>query len=354
MRKQFGSKPSSTDISKYSLSPQWNGKGFVNAVNTKIDVNFFTLPKLLYRQFCKKENREPATKLPSRPFNRVEFEKSDSCMKGIWYGHSAVLMRLDNAVVFIDPMLGPDAAPISPFSINRFSDNTLSIIDDLPEIDLVLISHDHYDHLDYASISKLSIKTKHFFVAMGVARHLKGWGIEASKITEFDWWDKRSFNEMEITFTPTRHFSGRGLRDNGKGLWGGWAFKTAQGKIWFSGDGGYGEHFKEIGKRLGPFDLAFMECGQYNELWHQIHMYPEESIQAAIDANAKKVIPVHWGAFSLAQHSWTDPAERFVNEAKNKGMDYCLPALGEVFDGQIEEAVCLVAISIVGENSLQA
>jgi len=332
VHKQFGSRPSSADLSKYRLSSHWNGKCFVNAVDTKIDVNFFTLPKVLYKQFCQKENREPVAKLPISSFDKIEFEKLDSRVKSIWYGHSAVLLRVNNTVMFIDPMLGPDAAPISPFSINRFSDDTLSVIDDLPEIDLVLISHDHYDHLDYASISKLSNKTKHFFVALGVARHLRRWGIDANKITEFDWWDKKAFNEIEITFTPTRHFSGRGLIDNAKGLWGGWAFKTGHEAIWSSGDGGYGMHFKEIGERLGPFDLAFIECGQYNEHWHQIHMYPEESIQAAIDVNARKVIPVHWGAFSLAQHSWTEPVERFIIEAENKGMDYCLPALGEVFD----------------------
>jgi L-ascorbate metabolism protein UlaG (beta-lactamase superfamily) len=236
-------------------------------------------------------------------------------MKALWYGHSAILMSINNLNLFIDPMLGPNAAPISPFSVKRFSDNTLNIIDDLPDIDLVLMSHDHYDHLDYSSILKLKLKTKHFYVALGVARHLKGWGIDESKITEFDWWDEKTFGDITITFTPTRHFSGRGLTDSAKSLWGGWTFKTPTENIWFSGDGGYGKHFLEIGKRLGPFDFAFMECGQYNELWHLIHMYP-----------------VHWGAFSLAQHSWTEPAERFVAEAKSKSISYCLPMLGELFD----------------------
>ena len=332
MRKQFGTTPSKSDLERYSRSPEWNGKIFLNSELTTTNVTFWSLPKLLYKQFCKKERREPSRRLPISPFNKTEFEQPHVGMKAIWYGHSAILMRINNLNLFIDPMLGPNAAPISPFSVKRFSDNTLNIIDDLPDIDLVLMSHDHYDHLDYSSILKLKLKTKHFYVALGVARHLKGWGIDESKINEFDWWDEKTFGDITITFTPTRHFSGRGLTDNAKSLWGGWTFKTATENIWFSGDGGYGKHFVEVGKRLGPFDFAFMECGQYNELWHLIHMYPEEAVQAAIDANAKKIMPVHWGAFSLAQHSWTEPAERFVAEARSKSMTYCLPMLGEQFD----------------------
>jgi L-ascorbate metabolism protein UlaG (beta-lactamase superfamily) len=241
-------------------------------------------------------------------------------------------MRLDNKTILIDPMFGSNAAPIAPFSVQRFSQNTLELNDEFPEIDLVLISHDHYDHLDYDSIQKLKSKTKHFYVALGVKRHLVSWGIPENTITEFDWWDENPFDGIQITFTPTRHFSGRGLTDRAKSLWGGWALKTAKENIWFSGDSGYGEHFKEIGKRLGPFDFAFMECGQYNENWHQIHMYPEESVQAAIDAKVKNMMPVHWAGFALAQHTWTEPVERFTQEATAKKLNYCLPKIGQLFD----------------------
>jgi L-ascorbate metabolism protein UlaG (beta-lactamase superfamily) len=186
--------------------------------------------------------------------------------------------------------------------------------------------------LDYDSIQKLRNKTKQFYVALGVKRHLVSWGIPENTITEFDWWDENPFGGIQITFTPTRHFSGRGLTDRAKSLWGGWALKTANENIWFSGDSGYGEHFKEVGTRLGPFDFAFMECGQYNENWHQIHMYPEESIQASIDANVKNMMPVHWAGFALAQHTWTEPVDRFIQEAKSKNQNYCLPKIGELFD----------------------
>jgi len=241
-------------------------------------------------------------------------------------------MRLNNSTILIDPMLGPNTTPIAPFPTKRFSEVTLSLIDSFPEIDLILMTHDHYDHLDFDSIQKLKLKTKKYFVALGLKRHLISWGVEADLITEFDWWDTFDFDAIQITFTPTRHFSGRGLSDRSKCLWGGWAFKTEHENIWFSGDGGYGMHFKTIGERLGPFDFAFMECGQYNEDWRSIHLFPDESVQAALDAQVKKAMPVHWGGFALSyQHAWTDPVNEFITHAKLNHFDYLVPKLGELF-----------------------
>ena len=209
-----------------------------------------------------------------------------------------------------------------------------SLIDDFPDIDLIVISHDHYDHLDYDSILKLKDKAKQFYVALGVKRHLVSWGINPEIINEFDWWEESFFENIKITFTPTRHFSGRGLTDRAKSFWGGWVFKTEEENIWFSGDSGYGTHFTEIGKRLGPFDVAFMECGQYNENWHQIHMYPEESVQAAIDAKVQNMMPVHWAGFALAQHSWQEPVERFVEKASVEKLNFVVPKIGELFNAK--------------------
>ncbi|MDD1463675.1 MBL fold metallo-hydrolase, partial [Dolichospermum sp. ST_sed2] len=132
-------------------------------------------------------------------------------------------------------------------------------------------------------------------------------------------------HDIQITFTPTRHFSGRGLRDRFKGLWGGWAFKPSTENILFSGDGGYGEHFKEIGQKLGPFDFSFMECGQYNELWRQIHLFPDESVKAGIDTRSKVIMPVHWGTFNLSNHHWTEPADHFVENCLNNNIPYLIP-----------------------------
>lgn len=330
MSKQFGGKASSNHISEYARSPHWDGSKFLNLEETTMEFSFQSLPKLLYKQFCEKAGREPKTKIPVTPLDKAAFLSGNETPKMVWYGHSAVLLRMNNKTLLIDPMLGTNAAPISPFKVGRFSDNTLKLIDDFPEIDLLLLTHDHYDHLDYDSIQRLKPKVKQYYVALGVARHLVQWGINADSITEFDWWEQRSFEGIDITFTPTRHFSGRGLRDRAKSLWGGWVFTTDKHSVWFSGDGGYGTHFREIGKKFRSFDFAFMECGQYNENWHQIHMYPEESVQAAIDAGAKHSMPVHWAGFSLAQHSWREPAERYIAEAQKAGLPFITPPIGKL------------------------
>ncbi|WP_130735921.1 MBL fold metallo-hydrolase [Flavobacterium sp. J27] len=330
MRKQFGAKPTKADIQQYEQSPQWDGEKFVNSEPTSMAISIRTLPKLLYKQFCEKKDREPSQPLPIQPFDKEAFVTNDNEVRYIWYGHSVVLLRIKGKNILIDPMLGSNAAPIAPFPIKRFSENTLAIIDQLPEIDLVLLSHDHYDHLDYDSIQKLHSKAKQFYVALGVKRHLVKWNINPEIITEFDWWQEVSFQDIKITFTPTRHFSGRGLTDRAKSLWGGWVLKTATENIWFSGDSGYGPHFEAIGKRLGPFDFAFMECGQYNENWSQIHMFPEETVQAAIDAKVHNMMPVHWAGFALAQHTWTDPVERFITATIKEECNYNLPKLGTI------------------------
>ena len=330
--KQFGGKITADLIQQYEQSVNWQNGVFQNLETTTMDMPLSKMPSMLYKQFFNAKGRTPKKPLPVVPFDKAAFEATSEKTKLIWYGHSVVLMRMNGKTILIDPMLGDDTTPIAPFASKRFSKNTLSLIDDFPTIDLIVLTHDHYDHLDYDSIQKLKSKTKQFFVALGVKRHLVRWGVAAELITEFDWWEQAVFNGISITFTPTRHFSGRGLGDRFRGLWGGWAFKTATENIWFSGDGGYGQHFKEIGKRLGAFDFAFMECGQYNDDWHNIHLFPEESVQAAIDAKAQKVMPVHWAGFALSyQHTWTEPAEEFVAACLHKNLSFGTPKIGALF-----------------------
>lgn len=330
MIKQFGGKVTKTLEQEYSQSEQWDGKKFVNLEETSMDIRPLQIPKLLYKQFFEKKGREPEAVLPILPFDREAFLSASEKMKFIWYGHSVILLRIAGKTILIDPMLGPNAGPISPFPIRRFSKNTLGFIKDFPEIDLVLLTHDHYDHLDLESIELLIPKVKEYYVALGSSRHLEKWGISKEKIKEFDWWHTCNFAGVDITFTPTRHFSGRGLTDRAKSLWGGWVLKTMEENIYFSGDSGYGKHFTEVGAKLGPFDFAFMECGQYHENWHQIHMFPEEAIQAAQDSGAKRIMPVHWAGFPLAQHHWKDPIERFVKEAEMQKVTQICPQLGEL------------------------
>lgn len=336
--KQFGGKVTKELIDQYQRSENWSDGSFQNLEKTNLSTDLTKLPGIIYKQLISRASRSPEKPLSVLPFPKDEFLLPSDKTKIIWYGHSVILMRMSGNTILIDPMFGSDTTPIAPAASSRFSKGTLGIIDDLPEIDLILITHDHYDHLDFDSIQKLKHKAKRYFVAMGLKRHLVAWGVQESLIVEFDWWDKKALENIQISFTPTRHFSGRGLRDRMKCLWGGWVFQTPNESIWFSGDGGYGTHFKEVGKRLGPFDFAFMECGQYNEDWRPVHLFPNEAIQAAIDAKAQKVMPVHWGGFDLSyEHHWDEPPTLFAEAANQKGIDYVLPELGQLFYIDLEQ-----------------
>jgi L-ascorbate metabolism protein UlaG (beta-lactamase superfamily) len=328
---QFGGKVSKELENQYEQSENWRDGKFQNLEKTDMDISLGKIPGVIYKQLTK-EGQKPKANLPIIPFDEPAFLAPSDKAKFIWYAHSVVLMRMNEKTILIDPMLGANTTPIAPFPNKRFSENSLALIDSFPEIDLILLTHDHYDHLDFDSIQKLKHKCKKYYVALGLKRHLIRWGVDGDLITEFDWFNDQVFEGIRITFTPTRHFSGRGLSDRAKCLWGGWVFKTEEENIWFSGDGGYGDHFKEIGDQFGPFDFAFMECGQYNDDWRPIHMFPDESVQAALDAKVMKGMPVHWGGFSLSyQHTWAEPAEDFVKFSKEKSFDYLLPEIGQLF-----------------------
>lgn len=327
--KQFGGKVRKADLQRFQTSPNWKGQKFENQIETTMDIKLGDMPHLLKKNFIDTVGRVPDKPLPMMPFDLQNFT-SQHHDAFIWYGHSVGLFKISGKIILVDPMFGPDASPIAPFRTKRFSTHTLDILDELPEIDLVLLTHDHYDHLDMESIKRLKGKVKNWWVALGVMRHLEYWGLSAEHIQEFDWWDEKQFDDVKITFTPSRHFSGRGAFDRAKSLWGGWVLKTKEDAYYWSGDGGYGPHFKEIGKQLGPFNWGFMECGQYNEKWHAIHMYPEETIQAAIDAGVKVAVPVHWAGFALAIHTWKDPIKRFYNAAQTLKQTISTPRLGEM------------------------
>ncbi len=327
---QFGGRLRPEDIDAFEKSPNWDGKVFNNLIETQMDMSLANLPKLMKDRFTLTEGRVPAKPIPVRAMDLQAFQSAPEKPKFVWYGHSVLLLQLGGKNLLIDPMLGGDASPIAPFASKRFSKDTLKVIDTLPPLDAILLTHDHYDHLDYASIERLKDKCKTWLVALGVKRHLVAWGIQEDLIQEFDWWQSTTFQGIEITFTPSRHFSGRGISDRFKSLWGGWVFVHGEHKIYWSGDGGYGPHFKEVGERLGPFDWAFMECGQYNENWHPIHLFPEECAQAAAEAGAKWSIPVHWGGFQLALHTWKEPVERFVAAATAADLHVCTPEIGAI------------------------
>jgi len=328
---QFGGKITQAHLKRYERSPNWKKGCFRNRSVTKMmHLDIKDVPGFIAQQFTDIEIREPQQPIEIKGFSGADFDSIIDKPRFTWFGHSVALLKINGKNLLIDPMFGPDTSPIGPMRTKRFSENTLDLIDALPPIDAILFTHDHYDHLDYASMQKLKGKTDRYFTALGVGRHLERWGISTQHITEFDWWDTLDFEGVKLTFTPSRHFSGRGLTDRSKCLWGGWVFQTTSHQIYWSGDGGYDTHFKEVGERFGAFDWMFAECGQYNEKWYQTHMNPEESIQAVLDAQAKIAIPYHWGGFALALHPWKDPVERFVAEAKRLDQTICTPKIGAI------------------------
>ncbi|AWW32127.1 hypothetical protein DN752_19385 [Echinicola strongylocentroti] len=331
LKAQFGASLRKKDVEKFKASLTWKNNKFHNLSPTLMGFSLGNLPEMLKDNFSIRQIRMPKKALPIKPFAPDQFHNDDRKPKFVWYGHSVLLLQLAGKNILIDPMFGDDASPIAPIKTKRFSDSTMDIIDTLPQIDAILITHDHYDHLDLNSIKKLIPLVDQWFVALGVARHLSKWGLNESHITELDWWDQVDFNGIQMTYTPSRHFAGRGAFDRAQSLWGGFVFQTADHTIYHSGDGGYDDHFKEIGDKYGPFDLMFVECGQYYKHWPQIHLFPEQSIQAGLDAKAKVLVPIHWGGFALAPHHWKDPIQRFVQAAKEHGQAIFTPSLGAIW-----------------------
>jgi len=271
--------------------------------------------------------RRPSGRIP---VSEIDWTKINSAEDSLtWFGHSAFLLSIDNKKLLLDPMLSSSASPVSFVKIKRFSDDMLPLIDQMPPVDAVFITHDHYDHLDYQSIVKLKNKTAHFFVPLGVSAHLLRWGVPAEKITELNWWQETEYEGLTIALTPSRHFSGRKISTHNSTLWGGWVIIGQNTRLYTSGDGSYAGHFQEIGKKYGPFAIALIEGAQYDKRWPNSHMTPEQAVQANIDVNGQKMMLIHWGAFSLASHGWTDPIERALKEAQKKHVDLIAPKIGE-------------------------
>ena len=326
---QFGDQPTKEQLTQYAAAENFIDGKFQNQLPSDMEVNY---GKWLSKILEKDPTRQPGKKLVPQKIDSVAIASlAVDSTRMTWFGHSAFLLEMSGKKILIDPMLGVSPSPISMLGTKRYSDELPISIRDLPRIDAVIISHDHYDHLDYESICLLKDKTDQFFVPLGVESHLIKWGVTTDKIKALKWGDDSSLDAIKLICVPARHFSGRGLFDRYQTLWCGWVIQNEKDNILFTGDSGYGAHFVEIGKQYGPFDLALTECGQYNEDWKFIHMMPEETAQVAVDVSAKLLMPIHWGAFTLAFHSWTDPVERVCAKAEELGVSVITPQIGEPF-----------------------
>lgn len=293
------------------------------------EIGFMESLSLFKKVLLDKSSRSPKSNLPEVKPDLTEFLKPAENMKFIWFGHSTLLLNIDGKIIMIDPVFF-HASPLE-FMVKRFQPPVLKL-EQLPHIDIIVISHNHYDHLDKKTIKHFKNKSTGFIVPIGVGDNLREWEIPGQRIVELNWGETISHNGLSFTATPAQHFSGRGFFDRNETLWASWIIRGLNENLFYSGDSGYGDHFKEIGRRYGPFDVTFIENGQYNERWPDVHMQPEESLQAHLDLNGKIFVPVHWGMFSLALHHWNEPIERSYKIATAWDIPILTPQLGEITD----------------------
>ena len=324
---QFGKSATIAQKVEYSKLENYKNGKFINQKPSPMDINYWKI----FKELIKNEpNRNPSRNILVEKIDSTTIENiSADITKLTWFGHSAFLLEIDGKKILIDPMFGNTPAPHPLLGPNRYSKELPIEIKKLPSIDAVILSHDHYDHLDYESIEKLKGKIGQYFVPLGVGNHLMKWGISKEKVHELNWRETIDFEGIDLICCTARHFSGRGLFDRATTLWCSWIFTGAKDNIYFSGDSGYDTHFKKIGEEYGSFDISLTECGQYNEDWKLLHMMPEEAVQAAIDLKSKLILPIHWGAFTLAFHEWTDPIERITKKANELNMPIATPKIGE-------------------------
>lgn len=278
----------------------------------------------------KKVGTVPVDPIPVRNLDRAALDALDAQSNHIIrLGHSSHLLKLRGKWWLIDPVFGPRTSPVSWMGPKRFHQPPVKL-EDVPPIEGLVLSHDHYDHLDVPTIEALKDRVQRYFVPLGVGQRLRDWGIPADKIEEFDWWQEAKWGEVVVTATPAQHFSGRTLWDRNRTLWASWSLRSGGEQIFYSGDTGYFGGFKEIGTRLGKIDIALMENGAYDSYWPTVHMTPEETVQAFQDVGARTLYLVHNSTFDLAFHGWREPLERVAKLAQERGLALATPEIGEV------------------------
>ena len=325
----FGKNPTGRRLQRIRRSPHYKDGAFVNLSPTAVMAEDASFWKTLREFVNKPKDRDPGGPLPSVPVDFAALGRLDPAL--VWFGHSSYFLRIGGKSILVDPVLSNSASPV-PFMIRGYKGTRVIAVHDLPRIDVLILTHDHYDHMDYRTLMTLKNHTGCFCTALGVGSHLEYWGIDPEKILEFDWWEEQEITPgFTLTATPARHFSGRGLR-RGKTLWTSFVLTSGRHRLFLGGDSGYDRHFLEIGKRFGPFELAILEAGQYNRHWPHIHMMPEETVQAGMDLGATVLMPVHWGKFSLALHPWDEPIRRVKAQAEKLGQRLATPMIGETVE----------------------
>lgn len=322
----FGRLPSGSRLERIKQSPQFKDGSFQNTEETKTLADGVSYLDLIKKQFSAGEDRTPKDSLP---FIKTDLKNLPDKPMMIWFGHSSYLISIGGKKILADPVFSERASPVQYFGPKSYPGTMVYPVDAFPDLDVVVISHDHYDHLDHQTILKLKEKTKLFCVPLGIGEHLEKWGVPAEQIREFDWWEgEEVLAGIELTSTPARHFSGRGFTRN-KTLWSSFVLKTGGFNIFIGGDSGYDGAFQKIGETYGPFDMAMLECGQYDLQWPFIHMMPEETVQASVDLKANAFLPVHWAKFTLGLHPWKEPIQRAVKHAQTLQVDIATPLIGE-------------------------
>lgn len=325
----FGKEPSGDRLDRIKKSKNYKNGQFHNLSDTPAlteGISYWAVIKELLTS--KIENTKPTDSIPCESTNLLEKNIAEDFM--VWFGHSSYYIKIDGQSFLIDPVLSKNASPL--YGTNTaFKGADLFTCETLPKIDVLILTHDHYDHLDYSSFKDIKNKVSKIICPLGVGEHLEHWGFPKENITELDWYEDASLTDsIKIIATPARHFSGRSFKRNTT-LWASYVLQTKNLNLYLGGDSGYDTHFKEIGTKYGPFDLAILENGQYDKKWKYIHMMPEEVVQASNDLQARRFLPVHSSKFKLANHPWKEPLERVSTASeKQTASQLITPKIGEV------------------------